>query len=62
MPAGYFQAAVVCALELNGHAIEPIDDHGRGWPACAHSTQKLPTPHTPAADRRRPGRTDRQLK
>jgi hypothetical protein len=48
MPAGLISpAAVLCGLELSGYAIEPIDEHGRCWPACAHSTQNLPPPHTP---------------
>jgi hypothetical protein len=53
-----FPAGVVCGLELNGY----VSMTTGGWSACAHSTQNLPAPHTPAAGRRRPGRTDRQLK
>ena len=47
MPAGLIsQSSVVCRLELNGYAIEPSMTAGAADPACANSTQNLPTHHT----------------
>jgi hypothetical protein len=52
MPAGLISAGGVCELEVNGYAIEHVDDHGR-LSACARSIRNVPThPGAPAADRR----------